>query len=32
MAANRKPTIADAQLILQLYELRRAPEMGKARD
>ena len=27
----RKPTIADAQLILQLYDLRREPEMRKAR-
>ncbi len=28
----KKPTHADAQLILQLYELRREPEMRKARD
>jgi hypothetical protein len=28
----KKPTIADAQLILQLYELRREPEMRKARS
>jgi hypothetical protein len=28
----KKPTIADAQLILQLYELRREPEMRKARN
>jgi len=27
----KKPTAADAQLILQLYELRREPEMRKAR-
>jgi hypothetical protein len=27
----RKPTTTDAQLILQLYELRRDPEMRKAR-
>jgi hypothetical protein len=29
---GKKPTVADAQLILQLYELRREPEMRKARD
>src|SRR6202167_5176257 len=28
---SRKPTSADAQLILQLYELRREAEMRKAR-
>ena len=28
----RKPSYADAQLILQLYELRREPEMRKARN
>jgi hypothetical protein len=28
---SRKPTVADAQLILQLYDLRREPEMRKAR-
>ncbi len=28
----KKPTYADAQLIIQLYELRREPEMRKARD
>ena len=28
----KKPTIADAQLILHLYELRREPEMRKARN
>ena len=28
----KKPTVADAQLILQLYELRREPEMRKARN
>ena len=28
----RKPTAADAQLILQLYDLRREAEMRKARD
>ena len=28
----KKPTIADAQLIVQLYELRREPEMRKARN
>jgi hypothetical protein len=28
----KKPTIADAQLILQLYDLRREPEMRKARN
>jgi len=28
----KKPTVADAQLILELYELRREPEMRKARD
>jgi hypothetical protein len=28
----RKPTAADAQLILQLYDLRREPEMRKARN
>lgn len=27
----KKPTVADAQLILQLYDLRREPEMRKAR-
>jgi len=27
-----KPTVADAQLILHLYELRREPEMRKARN
>ena len=27
----KKPTIADAQLIVQLYDLRREPEMRKAR-
>src|ERR1700727_1559212 len=29
---SRKPSYADAQLILQLYELRREPEMRKARN
>jgi hypothetical protein len=29
---SKKPTIADAQLILHLYELRREPEMRKARN
>jgi len=29
---GKKPTIADAHLILQLYDLRREPEMRKARD
>ena len=28
----KKPTIADAQLILQLYDLRREAEMRKARN
>jgi hypothetical protein len=28
---SRKPTAADAQVILQLYDLRREPEMRKAR-
>jgi hypothetical protein len=28
----KKPTIADAQLILQLYDLRREPELRKARN
>jgi len=28
----KKPTAADAQLILQLYDLRREPEMRKARN
>ena len=28
---SKKPTIADAQLILRLYDLRREPEMRKAR-
>jgi len=28
----KKPTTADAQLILQLYDLRREPEMRKARN
>jgi hypothetical protein len=28
----KKPTVADAQLILHLYELRREPEMRKARN
>lgn len=28
----KKPTVADAQLILQLYDLRREPEMRKARN
>jgi len=32
MPAKPKPTVADAQLILELYELRREPEMRKARD
>ena len=32
MAAKRKPTIDDARLILELYDLRREPEMRKARD
>jgi len=27
----KKPTVADAQLILELYDLRREPEMRKAR-
>jgi hypothetical protein len=27
----KKPTAADAQLLLQLYDLRREPEMRKAR-
>jgi hypothetical protein len=29
---SKKPTVADAQLILQLYELRREGEMRKARS
>jgi hypothetical protein len=29
---SKKPTAADAQLILQLYDLRREPEMRKARN
>ena len=29
---GKKPTVADAQLILQLYDLRREAEMRKARD
>jgi hypothetical protein len=29
---SKKPTIADAQLILQLYDLRREPELRKARN
>lgn len=29
---GKKPTVADAQLILQLYEIRREPEMRKARE
>ncbi|MGA6984182.1 MAG: hypothetical protein WCC95_15235 [Candidatus Sulfotelmatobacter sp.] len=29
---SKKPTTADAQLILQLYDLRREPEMRKARN
>jgi hypothetical protein len=29
---SKKPTSADAQLILQLYDLRREPEMRKARN
>jgi hypothetical protein len=29
---SKKPTAADAQLILQLYDLRREAEMRKARD
>ena len=29
---SKKPTTADAQLILQLYDLRREAEMRKARD
>ena len=28
----KKPTVADAQLILQLYDLRREPEIRKARN
>ena len=28
----KKPTVADAQLILQLYDLRREAEMRKARN
>jgi hypothetical protein len=28
----KKPTVADAQLILQLYDLRREPELRKARN
>jgi hypothetical protein len=28
----KKPTTADAQLVLQLYDLRREPEMRKARN
>jgi len=28
----KKPTTADAQLVLHLYELRREPEMRKARN
>lgn len=32
MPAKRKPTAADAQLILQLYDLRREGEMRKARN
>jgi len=30
--SGKKPTVADAQLVLQLYELRREAEMRKARD
>jgi hypothetical protein len=29
---SKKPTVADAQLILQLYDLRREAEMRKARS
>ena len=29
---SKKPTSADAQLILQLYDLRREPELRKARN
>jgi hypothetical protein len=29
---SKKPTVADAQLILQLYDLRREPELRKARN
>lgn len=29
---SKKPTTADAQLILQLYDLRREAEMRKARN
>jgi hypothetical protein len=29
---SKKPTTADAQLLLQLYDLRREPEMRKARN
>ena len=32
MAARKKATAADAEIILRLYELRRDPEMRKARD
>jgi hypothetical protein len=32
MASKRKPTVDDARLILELYDLRREPEMRKARD
>jgi len=32
MAKNRKPTAADADLCMKLYDLRREEEMRKARD
>ena len=32
MPATKKATAADAEIILKLYELRRDPEMRKARD
>lgn len=32
MPVQRKPTAADAQLVLQLYDLRREAEMRKARN
>lgn len=32
MAKTRKPTVADAELALKLYDLRREPEMRKARN
>ncbi len=32
MAGNKKASASDAEIILRLYELRRDPEMRKARD